>query len=236
LFIDEVGDLSLSLQVKFQQVFEETEFSRLGGTDEKMIDARVVAATNADLLKKVREGSFRKDLYYRLSVVHITVPPLRDRKEDIPLLAHYFQNKYCFEYKKGFVDIPDEISDLFMKYHWPGNVRELENIFRRAIAIRDWSFVFEELNLEDAASGNENDTSLDNTAIPDGNDNKIRQYFEDGDFSLKEISREYVAEVERKAILKALDEAQWNRTKAAQLLKVGYKTLLKRIDEFGLKP
>jgi len=236
LFIDEIGDLSLSLQVKFLQIFEETEFSRLGGTDEKVIDARFVVATNADLGKKVQAGSFRKDLYHRLSVIHITVPPLRDRTEDIPLLSHYFQNKYCFEYKKGFVGIPDEISDLFMKYHWPGNVRELENIIRRAIAIRDWSFVFEELNLGDVVTGNKNDTSLDDTTIPDGNDDKIRKYFNNGDFSLKEISREYVADVERKAIIKALQEVQWNRTKAAQLLKVGYKTLLKRINEFGLKP
>jgi len=237
LFIDEIGDLSLSLQVKFQQVFEETEFSRLGGTDEKTIDIRVVAATNADLWGKVQEGSFRKDLYYRLNVVNITVPPLRERKEDIPLLAHYFQNKYCLEYKKGFVAVPDEVSGLFMEYHWPGNVRELENIIRRAIAMKDWGFVFEELNLEDAMQGNENDPSHNiNMNIPDRNDDEIGGFFKDGDFSLKKISREYVYNVELKAIIRALQETQWNRTKAAQLLKVGYKTLLNRIDEFDLKP
>jgi transcriptional regulator with PAS, ATPase and Fis domain len=137
LFVDEIGDLSLSLQVKFLQVLEGREFSRLGGTEDKTIDTRVVAATNSDLWKKVREGTFRKDIFYRLNVMTINATPLRMRKDDIHLLTHYFMNKYCFEFKKEFINIPDKISDFFLKYQWPGNIRELENVIRRAIVLRD---------------------------------------------------------------------------------------------------
>ncbi|MDY6954458.1 MAG: sigma-54 dependent transcriptional regulator, partial [Thermodesulfobacteriota bacterium] len=160
LFIDEIGDLSLGLQVKLLQVFEDEAFSPLGGTEDEAIDVRVVAATNSDLQKKVLEGSFRKDLFYRLKVVHMDVPPLRTRKEDIPFLTHYFMNKYCFELRKGVLDIPDEIAELFLAYHWPGNVRELENVIRRAIVLRSWDFAFKDLRQEEGDRETEDGPSL----------------------------------------------------------------------------
>ncbi|MDY6988947.1 MAG: sigma-54 dependent transcriptional regulator [Thermodesulfobacteriota bacterium] len=237
LFIDEIGDLSLPLQVKLLQVFEDEAFSPLGGTEDETIDVRVVAATNSDLQQKVLEGSFRRDLFYRLKVVHMDVPALRTRKEDIPLLTHYFMNKYCFELKKGVLDIPDEIADLFLAYQWPGNVRELENVIRRAIVLRSWDFAFNDLNQEDEDHQTESGSASEvESQDSDWRDDKMSRLFRDNDFSLKKISKAYVSQAEREAIMNALRETQWNRRMAARLLQVSYKTLLNRIKEFDLKP
>jgi DNA-binding NtrC family response regulator len=132
LFIDEIGDLSPSVQVKFLPILEDKEFSRLGGDRDRPVDVRLIAATNSNLWEKAREGKFRKDLFYRLNVVHILAPPLRDRRGDIPLLVRYFLNKYCLALKKEVPEVPQKALDLFLGYHWPGNVRELENLIRRA--------------------------------------------------------------------------------------------------------
>lgn len=237
LFIDEIGNLSLNLQVKFLQVLEDKTFSRLGATRDMNIDTRVVAATNSDLSKKVREGSFRKDLFYRLHVVHIKAPSLRERKDDIPLLIHYFMNKYCFEFKREPLDVPDNISKIFQDYPWPGNVRELENVIRRAIVLRDWNFIFNELNLDHEIT---NTTDLPVPGLRPSpfyrSDEDMKRLFTENDYSLKKITKAYVSEAERTAILRTLGETQWNRRKAAKLLHVSYKTLLNRIEEFGLEP
>ena len=235
LFIDEIGDLSLNLQAKFLQVLEDKAFSRLGGTVDRSIDTRVVAATNSDLEKKMREGTFRKDLFYRLNVVQIKAPSLRGRPDDILLLAHYFLTKYCFEFKKKYLDIPDKIVDLFLAYQWPGNVRELENVIRRAMVLRDWNFIFGELRLANLSHEQERAHLGDDTFLG-WDDDKIRRSFRESDFSLKKLSNAYVFEAEQQAILEALRGTQWNRKKAASLLGVSYKTLLNRIAEFDLKP
>jgi two-component system response regulator AtoC len=237
LFIDEIGALSLSLQGKFLQVLEDREFSRLGGTREKMLDIRVVAATNADLRKMVHEATFRKDLYFRLNNIHMKVTPLRERKDDIPLLTHYFLNKYCFELKKRVLEVPGHVTNFFLSYQWPGNVRELENVVRRAIVLRDWNFIFDEMSLDVQTPEEElGAPSLTDSALVDWPDDRVKTFFEDPDFSLKKISKTYVSEAEREMILKALKETEWNRKKAAKQLGVSYKTLLNRIDEFNLKP
>lgn len=237
LFIDEIGNLSLTLQVKFLQVLEEKNFMRLGGTEDKMIDTRVIAATNSDLMEMVRKGTFRKDLFYRLNIVHIKAPPLRDRRDDLLFLVHYFMNKYCFEFKKEPLEISDNVINLFMEYQWPGNVRELENVIRLAIILRNWSFAFKELNVETMGSKNgQKPFAGSNLSHMNWTDLQVKEYFNESDFSLKKISRAYVSEAERHAILDALKETQWNRKKAAKLLKVSYKTLLNRIDEFDLTP
>ncbi|OEU80272.1 MAG: hypothetical protein BA872_01265 [Desulfobacterales bacterium C00003060] len=237
LFVDEIGDLSLNLQVKFLQVLEDRVFSRLGGTEDTAIDTRIVAATNLDLQKSVREGTFRKDLFYRLNVVHIKAPPLRGRKNDIELLTDFFMNKYCFEFRKEPLDIPDKVLDVFVAYQWPGNVRELENLVRRAIVLRDWNLIIQELNLENLNCRNEN-SPVSEAISPhlEPHDNEMERLFRDTDFSLKKACRAYVSQVERKAILKILKETKWNRKKAAELLQVSYKTLLNRITEFDISP
>jgi transcriptional regulator with PAS, ATPase and Fis domain len=237
LFIDEIGALSFSLQGKFLQVLEDSEFSRLGGTREKALDIRVVAATNANLRKMVLEGTFREDLFYRLNTLHLKVSPLRARKDDIPLLTHYFLNKYCFELKKPVPEVPEHVTNFFLSYHWPGNVRELENLIRRAIVLREWNFLFDELNLDSRIGEGELPTSMiDGSPLLDWSDERVKESFEAPDFSLKKISKAYVSEAECQVILKALKETEWNRKKAAKQLGVSYKTLLNRIDEFNLKP
>ena len=145
LFLDEVGDIPLLLQVKFLQLFEDKTFARLGTVDERTIDARVVAATNSDLAKRVQEGAFRQDLFYRMNVVQIKMPALRERKEDIPLLVEHFMTKYCSLLKRDIPDTPEQTLSLFTAYHWPGNVRELENLLRRSIVLGNWDFLAREL-------------------------------------------------------------------------------------------
>ena len=228
LFIDEIGDLSLPMQAKFLQVFEEKGFSRLGGTEDRLIDARVVAATNNDLSKKMAENRFRKDLFYRLSFMRIHVPPLRERKDDIPLIMDYFINKYCYELNKEPLTVPKKIFDLLMGYKWPGNIREMENTIRRAIAISDWDFTLRELITDDIEEADPDDQKP--------KDDELIDLFKKNDFSLKKISKEYVDKAEIRAIMNALNKTGWNRKKASQMLGVSYKTLINRIEEFGLKP
>jgi two-component system response regulator AtoC len=236
LFIDEIGDLSLALQAKFLQVLEDKAFARLGGIYDKTVDARVVAATNSDLQKKVREGGFRKDLFYRLNVIHIKAPALRERKSDIPLLMHYFLNKYCLELRKDLLEAPTRVIKHLNAYHWPGNIRELENAVRRAVALRDWSFVFSEMVLESPRLRVETDGTEKAVPVPGWEDEKIRRLIRESDFSLKNLSKMYVSEAEKNAILDALSRTQWNRKRAAEMLGVSYKTLLTRIEDFGFKP
>lgn len=236
LFIDEIGDLSLPLQAKFLQVLEDKAFARLGGIHDKAVDTRVVAATNSDLREKVRQREFRKDLFYRLNVVHIKAPALRARKQDISLLIHYFLNKYSLELQKDLLDVPTRVTKHFNAYHWPGNVRELENAVRRAVALRDWDFVFREMVLQNPTRGNGAIGAGRAVPLPAWEDEKIQSLIGRADFSLKEMSREYVAEAEKNAILAALAKTQWNRKRAAEVLGVSYKTLLTRIDAFGLIP
>ncbi len=236
LFIDEIGDLSLALQAKFLQVLEDKAFARLGGIYDKFVDTRVVAATNSDLQKKVRDGLFRKDLFYRLNVIHIQATPLRERKPDIPVLMHYFVDKYCLELKKDALEIPGKILKHLQAYQWPGNVRELENVVRRAVALRDWEFVFKELNLESIPKGPGRASGEDLGAVAGWSDERIEKLIRENRFSLKKITKTYVSEAERQAIVDVLAKTQWNRKKAAELLGVSYKTLLGRIDEFRLKP
>lgn len=236
LFIDEIGDLSLALQAKFLQVLEDKAFARLGGIYDKSVDARVVAATNSDLLQKVREGGFRKDLFYRLNVIHIKAPALRERKQDIPLLIHYFLHKYSLELRKELLDAPASVVKHFNAYQWPGNVRELENAVRRAVALRDWSFIFREMALDGVKPRKESGVPERAVPLPAWEDAKIQKLLRQEDFSLKKMSHDYVSEAEKQAILAALTKTKWNRKKAAEALGVSYKTLLSRIEEFGLNP
>jgi formate hydrogenlyase transcriptional activator len=135
IFLDEVGDIPLELQPKLLRVLQEQEFERLGSARTIHVDVRLVAATNADLTEKVGEKQFRQDLYYRLNVFPITIPPLRERKEDIPLLVRYFAQKYARRMKKPIDTIPTKAMTALTEYHWPGNVRELENFIERAVIL-----------------------------------------------------------------------------------------------------
>jgi two-component system response regulator AtoC len=135
MFLDEIGDMSFPLQAKLLQVLQDGEFSRLGGKHDVHVDVRVIAATNKDIEQAVADGQFREDLFFRLNVVCITMPPLRDRREEIPLLCDYFLKKYSVQYNKPYPELSPETMRLFMEYDWPGNIRELENLIKRTVVL-----------------------------------------------------------------------------------------------------
>src|SRR5439155_20247685 len=135
MFLDEIGDMSVPLQAKLLQVLQDGEFSRLGGKHDVHVDVRVIAATNKDLEQAVADAHFREDLFFRLNVVSIHMPPLRDRREEIPVLCDYFLKKYSVQYNKAYTDLSQETMRLFMEYDWPGNIRELENLIKRTVVL-----------------------------------------------------------------------------------------------------
>jgi transcriptional regulator with PAS, ATPase and Fis domain len=236
IFLDEIGSLSLSLQAKILQVLEDQRLSRLGSVNETPIDVRIIAATNSNLEEELVKGAFRSDLYYRLNVISITVPPLRERKQDILLLTDYFIDKYCNEQKKDRIHIDDSIKRHFQKYHWPGNVRELENIVKKITALQKTDIIYTDLKLGEVTDKGKEDLSSESSyPFQIWDDRKIRQLVKDKrNICLKTIRRQYIAEVEKRAICKALELTLWNRKKAAELMQVSYKTLLNRVEEFKL--
>jgi two-component system response regulator AtoC len=236
ILLDEIGVLDLSLQSKILQILEDKKLSRLGSIDETPIDVRVIAATNSNLEEKVSKGTFRSDLYYRLNVVSIVVPPLKERKEDILLLASYFMDKYCNELKRDPIHLDDSIAQHFQRYDWPGNVRELENIVKGMIALQKVDSVYTDLKIGEITGSEEEDSSSkSSTHYEIWDHSKIKELVNGKrDICLKTIRRQYVAEAERQAICKALELTHWNRKKAAKLLQVSYKTILNRIEEFKL--
>ena len=237
IFLDEIGSLSVPLQAKILQVLEDETISRLGGVRETAIDVRILAATNSNLEEKIVEGAFRSDLFYRLNVISIVVPPLRERKEDIDLLVDYFMEKYCIELGKQPVPLGRDIRAHFQRYLWPGNIREMENIIKGIIALQKTDAVYTELKVAEGVGVSEGEELRSRVAVLSQiwDDKKIKQLIKGRkDIPLKEITKEYVSEVEKEAISKALDHTRWNRKKAAERLQISYKTLLNRIDEFDL--
>jgi two-component system, NtrC family, response regulator AtoC len=146
MFLDEIGDMSPALQAKLLQVLQDGEFSRLGGKHDVKVDVRVIAATNRDLERAVAEGLFREDLFFRLNVVSISLPPLRERREEVSILTNYFLKKYSVQYNKPYCEISSETMRLFMDYDWPGNVRELENLIKRAVVLGNEAAIRKEIN------------------------------------------------------------------------------------------
>src|ERR671914_2607330 len=145
MFLDEIGDMSASLQAKLLQVLQDGEFSRLGGKADVHVDVRVIAATNRDLEQAVRDGQFREDLYFRLNVVTITLPPLRERREEVPVLTDFFLKKYSVQYNKPLTAVTPELARLFMQFDWPGNVRQLENFIKRMVVLGSEAPILKEL-------------------------------------------------------------------------------------------
>jgi transcriptional regulator with PAS, ATPase and Fis domain len=235
ILLDEIGALSLPLQAKILQVLEDNTASRLGSVKETPIDVRILAVTNANLEEEIAKGTFRSDLYFRLNVISITLPPLRERKEDIDLLTDYFMDKYCKELKKEPVHIDKAQKRHIRQYHWPGNVRELENTIKGIVALQK-AVVINALKLEETPKRKEEyRRAHDSYPFQKWDERKIEQLMKDNDVtSLKFIRGKYIAEVEKRFIKQALELTHWNRKKAAALLKVSYKTILNRIEEFKL--
>ncbi|MBA3888798.1 MAG: sigma-54-dependent Fis family transcriptional regulator [Acidobacteria bacterium] len=222
LFLDEIGDLPLSLQAKILRALEERRFERVGGTASVQIDVRLVAATNRGLRAAVAARRFREDLYFRLSVFPITVPPLRERPSDIPLLARYFVERFCRDLKKKPLAFSDSALEELQAYRWPGNVRELQNCIERAAILADGDTILpRHLNLSFV------DTSAD--AAPAGP-------FADLDLSgtLAEVTRRATWEVERVKLEAAMRDATGNRARAAEALQISFKMLTAKLKEHGL--
>src|SRR3989441_2039689 len=227
LLLDEIGEMPLRLQAKLLHVLQDGEFSRVGG--EKIIDTdvRLIAATNRDLEAALRAHQFREDLYYRLNVIEIRIPPLRERREEIPLLVEHFKRKFNAQFSRS-VDVPQETIRAFMEYHWPGNLRELENNIKRIVVLGSARTVHQEI-LANLSHGNGNGNGNGN-----GHAAAAVSVSPDGPVSLKDIARQAARDAERVAIKEVLDRVHWNRAKAARLLQISYKALLYKIVQCGL--
>lgn len=227
IFLDEIGDVPQSLQAKLLQVLQDGEFSRIGGREVE-VDVRVIAATNKNLERAVVSGTFREDLFYRLNVVSITMPSLRERKEDIPVLVEYFLHKYCNIYNKDYHPLSQETMDRFDAYRWPGNVRELENIVKRIIVLGS-----EKVELSGCS---EADAVVEKAAPVHVEESKEKAAVETT-FTprrLKEVAQEAVSKAEEEAIRKTLLLCKWNRRKTAEMLSISYKTLFYKMRQYNL--
>ena len=219
IFLDEIGELHPALQAKLLHVLQDGEFSRVGGRNNLKVDVRTICATNRDLAREVAANRFREDLFYRLNVINILVPPLRERRQEIPALVGYFVQRYSRLFNFPEREVPAEAMQSFMQYGWPGNIRELENFIKRMIVLQDFTLP-RTLAAAPAAPG----------VMSAG-----ERFTATKGLSLKEISRRAVLEAEREVIVRALEQCRWNRVKTAKMLKISYRALLYKIKDMGLK-
>jgi two-component system, NtrC family, response regulator AtoC len=231
IFLDEISEMHPALQAKLLQVLQDGEFSRLGGESDVRVDTRVIAATNRNLEEAVADGSFREDLYYRLNVVTIQIPPLRERTDGIPLLVDHFLRKHNEQYRKDLQALSPATMDVFMKYHWPGNVRELENMVRRMVVLGNESAVLEEISMR----GSPPATPSREPAEGGLELGAFTVDFAKGEtIDLKAISRRAAQVAEKRVIERVLQQTRWNRKEAAEKLQISYKALLYKMKENGL--
>jgi len=205
LFLDEIGEMSANIQVHLLRVLEEKEFARVGGNELVRADVRIISATNKDLKKAIASGQFREDLYYRLNVVNIELPALRERREDILLLSRHFLKKFALENQKGISGFSREVNDFLLKYQWPGNVRELENTIERAVILAKGRYIGIDSLLQRASA-------LGTSAIPGT--------------SLKEVERNHIMGI--------LNQTSGNYTEAARILGISRATLYHKVKAYGL--
>ncbi|QSV47265.1 sigma-54-dependent transcriptional regulator [Geobacter benzoatilyticus] len=214
VFLDEIGDMELGMQAKLLRFLEERTFRRIGGTKSFSVDVRIISATNRDLLKAIEEKTFRNDLYYRLQVIPIFLPPLRERREDILTLTNHFIEVFNVEFNKHVTGISKMAEKLLLDYHWPGNIRELKNVIERAIILgSEETLLLEHLPLEIVAKASSQSSGLAVFKLPpDGVD---------------------IEEVEKELIRQALEISEWNQSKAARKLNLGIDAFRYRMKKFG---
>jgi len=226
IFLDEIGDIPLHLQAKLLQVLQNGEFSRLGGRDVK-VNTWVISATSHDLARDLREGRFREDLYYRLNIIKIDTPPLREREEDVPLLVDYFVKKYRSELDiPGDFTIDPEMMDLFLDYDWPGNVRQLCNTLQRLMVMGDRDEIKAQMSLEPGT-----------TPLKSGLMDKTMELEPDVKevTPLKQLRGRAGEYIEKRVIARVLNMTGGNRTKAAKTLNISYKALFYKMKNLGLR-
>ncbi len=215
LFLDEISELDMPLQSKLLQLLQDGQFCRIGAQEDKKVEVRVVCATNRKLEQEIEAGTFRADLFYRINVVNLHLPPLRERASDIPDLASYFLEYYNRKYNARAKALSAELMSVLGKYHWPGNIRELENLIKRYVILGNEEVIASDLKPREM--------DFFNAEIPI-----------DGQISLKKMTRQAVRELERKVILKVLQNHHWNRKRAAKTLSISYRALLYKIRDAGL--
>ena len=223
IFLDEIGELALAVQAKILRVLEERAFERVGGLERIQVDVRILVATNSDLHQAVEQKRFREDLYFRISTVPITIPPLRERGADILLLARAFLSHYACEFRKADLRLSPEVEETLLAYPWPGNVRELQNAIERAVILCDPA----------AACIQSEDLVLRALAVAHDAPELGPEPF-DWEGSLEQVSQRAVTLVEKTKILEALKESRWNKMKAAEKLGIAYKTLLAKVRALNL--
>jgi DNA-binding NtrC family response regulator len=222
IFLDEIGELPLAIQSKILRVLEERAFERVGGLQTIDVDVRVIAATNRDLLQCVAQKTFREDLYFRIAALPVTIPPLRERGQDVLLLASHFIRNFAREFKKKEIRLSPEAEEVLLGYHWPGNVRELQNAIERAVILCEEGVILPaDLNIRPAVAGA--------IPTPDFGGEPF-----DWEGPLEDVTQRAVTMVERAKIMAALREARWNKMKAAEKLGIAYKTLLAKSRALGI--
>ena len=245
IFLDEISEMHMDLQSKLLHVLQEKQYYRIGGEKEVKANCRILVATNKKLEEMVDEGRFRRDLFYRINVVNIHVPPLRDRKDDVPLLVEYFLKRYAEMYNRNSVKISPRLMEMFHEYSWPGNVRELENNIKRFVILGNEAQLISELSRKkrETSFGNnqEEETwvhrpqTFGSSAVPVL---KVTGGMEEVPVpdkgTLKEVAKIAQRRAEKELIDKVLRQTRWNRRKAAQVLDISYKALLYKIKECGL--
>ncbi len=225
ILLNDIGEMDISIQAKLLQVLQDGMFSRLGGDGDLKVDTRVIATTKDYLEKHMMEGQFREDLFFRINVINITVPPLRDRKEQILLLSQYFLNVYKKKYAKEIQPFSSKVVNAFKEYPWPGNIRELENMIKRIVLFGDGDGVLKNISSE----------NLDDGIHPGPYENvsPVTQR-EKKSFDLKNVGKRAAEVAEKEIILSTLQETHWNRKLAAKLLRVSYKSLLYKVQKYHL--
>ena len=219
IVLDEIAEIDSSLQAKLLQVLQDGRFSRIGDLEERRVDARIVSISNKDVESEIARGAFREDLYYRINVVNVQLPPLRQRREDLPVLVNHFLRYYADRYERPVPELPAGILERFERHHWPGNVRELENYVKRFVILDSADSIHEEL--DERGRGAQPGTFQ----LP-----PIR------DFSLKKFAKQASQQAEHLMILESLKQTRWNRKRAAQMLGISYRALLYKIKEAGIPP
>lgn len=218
LLLDEIGEMPLVLQAKLLRILQEREFERIGGHQTIKVDIRIIAATNRDLQAMVKEGTFREDLFYRLNVIHLILPPLRDRREDISLLANHFLQKFSSENQRDIIDIDPMAMSLLTAWSWPGNIRELSNVIERAVVMNSGPIIFSE-------------------DLPP----QIRQpVCNAGEAKTAPVGernlKEEIKRVEKRIIMEVLEQQEGNRTRTALMLGISRRALMYKLEEYGIDP
>lgn len=216
ILLDEIGEMTPHLQAKLLHVLQDSEYSRLGGKKTVRVDARVLASTNVNLEEHVANGKFREDLYFRLNVIRVDIPPLRERREDIPILCNYFLCKYRDRYKSIVEEIAPSLLDSFLRYDWPGNIRQLENAVKRYLILPDMNMNLSELKDQQGATA------------------PVVAKPKEDNMSLKDVATRAAEHAEKELVLRVLEETSWNRKQAARRLNICYKALLNKLKRWQI--